>query len=83
MRLSPNGDPYAVDEQIAPLKVRSFGVQLRYRYEFASLRELYLVYARGGVERENDDPRDSFELFRDSFLLRDSDQFLVKMRWGF
>ena len=83
VRLGPNGDPYAVAEQIAPLQVRSFGLQLRYRYEFAPLRELYVVYARGGVEREDDNPRDSFELFQDSFLLRKSDQFLVKMRWGF
>lgn len=83
VRLGPNGDPYAVAEQIAPLQVRSFGLQLRYRYEFAPLRELYVVYARGGVEREDDNPRDSFELFQDSLLLRKSDQFLVKMRWGF
>jgi len=72
-----------VAEQIAPLQVRSFGLQLRYRYEFAPLRELYVVYARGGIEREDDNPRNSFELFQDSFLLRKSDQFLVKMRWGF
>jgi len=83
VRLSPTGDPYAVAEQIAPLQVRSFGVQLRFRYEFAPLRELYVVYARGGVEREDDNPRNSIELFQDSFLLRKSDQFLVKMRWGF
>lgn len=83
VRFGPTGNPYASAEQIAPLQVRSFGLQLRYRYEFAPLRELYAVYARGGVESERDDPRDSVELFRDSFLLRKSDQFLLKMRWDF
>ena len=82
VRLTPNGTPYQTNEVIAPLQVRNFGVQLRYRYEFAPLRELYVVYARGGFDQEREQLRDSIELFQDSFDLRDSDQFLVKMRWG-
>lgn len=82
VRLGPGGVPYASNDVIAPLQVRNLGVQLRYKYEFAPLRELYVVYARGGFEQERDDPRSSVELFQDSFDLRDSDQFLVKLRWG-
>lgn len=82
VRLAPNGTSYQTDEMIAPLQIRNFGVQLRYRYEFAPLRELYVVYARGGIEQDRQQLRDSIELFQDSFDLRDSDQFLVKMRWG-
>ncbi len=82
VRLGPGGVPYATNDVIAPLQLRNLGVQLRYKYEFAPLRELYIVYARGGIELERDDPRSSVELFQDSFSLRDSDQFLVKLRWG-
>lgn len=82
VRLGPGGVPYSTNDVIAPLQVRNLGVQLRYKYEFAPLRELYVVYARGGFEQERDDPRSSVELFQDSFDLRDSDQFLLKVRWG-
>ena len=82
VRLGPGGVPFATNDVIAPLQVRNLGVQLRYKYEFAPLRELYVVYARGGFEQERDDSRSSVELFQDSFDLRDSDQFLVKLRWG-
>ena len=81
-QLGQGGVPYASDAQIAPLQVQNLGVQLRYRYEFAPLRELYIVYARGGFEQERDDAQSAFELFQNSFELRDSDQFLVKLRWG-
>ena len=30
----------------------NLGVQLRYRYEFAPLSYLYVVYGRGGYEQE-------------------------------
>ena len=57
-------------------------MQLRYKYEFVPLRELYVVYARGGFEQERDEAPSLVELFQDSFDLRDSDQFLLKVRWG-
>ena len=82
VRLGPGGVPYATNDHIAPLQVRNLGLQLRYKYEFAPLRELYVVYARGGFEQERDDQRSSVELFQDSFDLRNSDQFLLKVRWG-
>ena len=82
VRLGLGGVPYASNDVIAPLQVRNLGVQLRYKYEFAPLRELYVVYARGGFEQERDETPNLVELFQDSFDLRDSDQFLLKVRWG-
>jgi hypothetical protein len=82
VRLSANAMPFASNETIAPLQVRNFGAQLRYKYQFAPLRELYIVYARGGIAQEREDLRSSFKLFQDSFDLRDSEQFLIKLRWG-
>jgi hypothetical protein len=82
VRIAPSGLLTPSDAIIAPLQVRNLGVQLRYKYEFAPLRELYIVYARGGFEQEREDTRSALELFQESFELRDSDQFLVKLRWG-
>jgi hypothetical protein len=82
VRLSANAMPFASNDVIAPLQVRNFGAQLRYKYQFAPQRELYIVYARGGIAQEREDLRSSFALFQDSFDLRDSEQFLIKLRWG-
>ncbi len=61
--------------------VGNFGLQLRYRYEFAPQRELYVVYARGGYLEDEEHAESSVRLFRDAVDLRDADQVLVKLRW--
>jgi hypothetical protein len=82
-RLVESGDP------AAPFTSNSFGVQLRYRYEFAPQRELYLVYARGGDEQvQYDDPHAQRHgglgsLLSDIADLRDAEQVLAKLRWAF
>jgi hypothetical protein len=57
-------------------------VQLRYRFEFKPLSYLYVVYARGGYQF---DPvaDDTGALVRDSFSLRDDEQFFVKFSYRF
>jgi hypothetical protein len=70
------------NDAVPDFDVRSFGLQLRYRYEIAPQRELYVVYARGGYLQEDDDhDRGAGRLFFDAAQLRDSDQLLVKLRW--
>jgi len=76
-RLAPSSD--AVDD----FAVINFGLQLRYRYEIAPLSDLYLVYSRGGFEQIEDPTRNILELAGDTPGLRDSDQFLVKLRYRF
>lgn len=74
---------------VAPFTSNSFGVQLRYRHEFAAQRELYVVLARGGQELlRHDDPNHPRhggmgDLFGDITDLRDAEQVLVKLRWAF
>lgn len=87
-RIGPGGHLQASDDPVAGFTVNSFGVQLRYRYEFAPQRELYVVYGRGGREQLWDEPgpgprRGFGGLFGDALDLRDADQVLVKLRWGF
>ena len=79
--IGPGGELLPSPQVHPDFSVQSFGLQLRYRYEFAPQRELYVVYARGGYLEEEDHAESSARLFRDAVGLRDSDQVLVKLRW--
>ena len=88
-RIGEGGRLVASSDPVTPFTSNSFGVQLRYRYEFSPQRELYVVYARGGDEQTyyEDLParqRDGLgNLFADITDLRDADQVLMKLRWAF
>jgi hypothetical protein len=62
--------------------VRNLGFQIRYRYEVAPLSYLYVVYGRGGYRQDafSDEPG---HLLRDTFALRDDEQFFVKFSYRF
>jgi hypothetical protein len=61
----------------------NFGVQLRYRYKLNQDSDVFVVYSRGGSS-EAARPQDRLtRLLGDSLELRDADQFLVKLRYGF
>jgi len=80
-RIGDDGHLQRADRVDEAFALRNFGLQLRYRLEFAPQRELYLVYARGGFAIDQRQ-RNTLELIRDASELRDSDQFLVKLRWA-
>lgn len=75
------GNLLAAPEQLAPFTVNNLGLQLRYRYEIGPLSELFLVYARGGFNLLREDERTVADLFQDLPRVRDSDQFLIKVRY--
>jgi hypothetical protein len=81
-RVDPTGNAVPTDETVEDFSVRTLGVQLRYRYEFAPLSFIYVVYGRGGYEQATDDSG-SGRLLRDSFNLRDDDQLLIKLSYRF
>ena len=70
------------EEPVSDFSVSNLGVQLRYRYEFAPLSYVYVVYGRGGFEQENTAPG-SDQAVRDSFSLRDDEQLLIKVSYRF
>ncbi len=88
-RIGEGGRLVESRDEVDAFTSNSFGVQLRYRYEFAAQRELYLVYARGGDEQMRYDAlsvrdRDGLGgLFGDILDLRDAEQVLMKLRWAF
>ena len=51
-RVDPTGNALASDEPIDDFSVRTLGFQIRYRYEFAPLSYLYVVYGRGGYDQD-------------------------------
>jgi hypothetical protein len=81
-RAAPDGTPVETSEPVDDFSLSQLGFQIRYRYELAPLSDLYVVYGRGGdVFHEYSD--NAFDLMRDAFELRDSDQFLVKISYRF
>src|SRR4249919_304046 len=81
-RAAPDGTPMETSEPVDDFSLSQLGFQIRYRYELAPLSDLYVVYGRGGdIFHEYSD--NAFDLMRDAFELRDSDQFLVKVSYRF
>ena len=84
-RVSPDGVPVAVNENIPNFALRNLGFQLRYRFELAPLSYLYVAYVRGGAmfEQGANEVFSAQDQFRDAFELRDSEQLLVKLSYRF
>jgi Domain of unknown function (DUF5916) len=76
------GEAIPSDELIDDFSVSNLGVQLRYRFEFAPLSYLYVVYGRGGFDQQAVSD-DTGRALRDSFSLRDDEQLLVKFSYRF
>jgi hypothetical protein len=81
-RIDAAGNAVASDDPLDDFSVRSFGVQIRYRYELAPLSYLYIVYGRGGYEQDAFSDA-AARLVHDSFRLRDDEQLLVKLSYRF
>ena len=73
------------DQSVRPrdFSLRNLGIQLRYRYEFAPLSYLYVVYGRGGLQLDEDNRESLGSLMSSAFSLRNSDQLLVKFNYRF
>lgn len=81
-RTDGDGRLLRVAEALPRFTVSNLGVQLRYRYQFGPMSDLYVVYSRGGFHfREEDERRGLSDLFSDIGDIRDADQILVKVRY--
>lgn len=83
LRTDADGNLLQTSDMLRPFSVNNFGLQIRYRYEIASMSELFVVYGRGGFDLLADDDRDLSALLRDIGDVRDSEQILVKVRYRF
>jgi hypothetical protein len=82
-RISPDSRLVVDESPVNDFTLVNFGLQLRYRYEVSPLSDVYIVYSRGGLDRIENPEQDIWGLLGDSTRLRDSDQFLIKFRYGF
>ncbi len=86
-RIDPDGflTESGEDADARSFDYAEFSTQIRYKYEFAPLSDLFVVYSRGSlVYWDALSKRDDFgDLFRDSCEDRDVDRFLVKVRYRF
>jgi hypothetical protein len=82
-RIGPDSRLVADESPVDDFAMINFGLQLRYRFEISPLSDFYIVYSRGGLDRIDDPVQSTMDLLGDSMDLRDADQFLVKLRYGF
>lgn len=86
-RIGPEGHLNESGEETASssFDYAEFAGQIRYKYEFAPLSDLFIVYSRGGrVYWGADTKTDDFgHLLADALEARDVERFLVKIRYRF
>jgi Domain of unknown function (DUF5916) len=61
----------------------TIGMQLRYRFEFKPLSELYIVYSRGGDGSLGDQTEGFGDQLRRALNRKTANQFFVKLRYRF
>ncbi|MCL1635208.1 DUF5916 domain-containing protein [Luteimonas sp. SX5] len=81
-RVDVAGNAIPSEDPIEDFSLSNLGFQIRYRYEIAPLSYLYVVYGRGGFDRQEFSDG-AGHLLRDSFELRDDEQLLVKFSYRF
>ena len=58
--------------------------QIRYKYEFSPLSNLYIVYTRGGKQAKGFNQQDDFQdIYSDAWTNETLDKFIVKLRLKF
>ncbi|MGQ0834655.1 MAG: DUF5916 domain-containing protein [Gammaproteobacteria bacterium] len=83
-RIAASGDLIESADVLEDFQVNNFGLQIRYRWTFATQSDLYVVYGRGGIVFEQgSQDRGLGDLFTSAVELRDSDQLIVKARYRF
>ena len=75
-------EPGTADPQTVDFAISSLTGQIRYRYEFAPLSELYLVYSRGGGFYGQSDEGLS-DLWQASLDEKETEQLFAKFRYRF
>jgi hypothetical protein len=78
--LSQQGYLAQNNEDVLPFNIGQAAFQLRYKYEFAPLSNIYLVYSRGGnVDLEDEDEAYS-GLFQDAWSNPSNEIVSIKIR---
>ena len=82
LRLQANERLVPSTDAVPDFAISNLGFQLRYRYKINPESDLFVVYSRGGDDFSNERVG-ADDLIEDTLALRDTDQFLVKVRYAF
>ena len=85
--IGPDGylNPSGVDIASSSFDYAVFTGQIRYKYEFSPLSDLFIVYSRGGKVAlgATDKSGDFGDLMTEAFEDRDAERILMKIRYRF
>ena len=83
-RVSSSGYMNAAIDTVNPFQLSETAFQVRYKYEFSPLSNLYVVYTRGGKLVKAFSQTDGFaDLYSDAWTNETLDKFIVKLRLKF
>ena len=83
-RVSSNGYMNAAIDNTNAFQLSETAFQIRYKYEFSPLSNLYVVYTRGGKLTNLFDQTDNFkDIYSDAWTNETLDKFIVKLRLKF
>ena len=83
-RVSSNGYMNASTDNMEAFQLSETAFQIRYKYEFSPLSNLYVVYTRGGKLSSTFNQKDNFsDLYSGAWTNQTLDKFIIKMRLKF
>jgi len=83
-RVSSNGYMNSSLDNVNSFQISETAFQVRYKYEFAPLSNLYIVYTRGGKLTIPFNQEDNFkDIYSDAWTNETLDKFIVKLRLKF
>ena len=83
-RVSSNGYMNSSLDNVNSFQLSETAFQVRYKYEFAPLSNLYIVYTRGGKLTNPFNQEDNFkDIYSDAWTNETLDKFIVKLRLNF
>jgi hypothetical protein len=83
LRPGPEGHLVATSDPVGAFSITDTAFQVRYRYEFAPLSELFVVYSHGGFDALAEPERGLGSSLRRGLAEETASQFLVKVRYRF
>ena len=83
-RVSPSGYMNDASDNMNAFQLSETAFQIRYKYEFSPLSNLYVVYTKGGKSTKRFDQSDNFQdIYSDAWTNESLDKFIIKLRLKF
>ena len=83
-RVSSSGYMNAASDNMNAFQLSETAFQIRYKYEFSPLSNLYVVYSRGGKLTKAFNQQDDFkDIYSDAWTNETLDKFIIKLRLKF